>query len=73
LSQNVITFQAEGAQRKVEAFGWGIGASYVKAGETSMGTGGTGISGGTVGPEDRPWLQGNAFVDADVQKMLDSL
>lgn len=70
---NVITFQAEGAHRKVEAFGWGIGFSYVKSGETGMGTGGTGISGGATGPEDRPWIQGNAFADVEIQKVIDNL
>jgi len=69
---NVIYFSAEGAHRKVEAFGWGIGLSYVRANESSMGTGGTGISGGNSGPEDRPWLQGAAFVDPDL-KLPDSL
>jgi hypothetical protein len=70
---NVVVFKAEGAHRKVEAFGWGIGFSHVKASENNMSTGGTGISGGSAGPEDRPWLQGNAFVNADVQAMLDAL
>jgi len=70
---NVIAFQAEGAHRKVESFGWGLGFSYVTAGEDHMGTGGTGISGGSAGPEDWPWLQANAFVDAGIQDMINSL
>jgi len=70
---NVLVFKAEGAHRKIEAFGWGIGFSYAKASDTSIATGGTGISGGSAGPEDRPWLQGNAFVNAEIQKMLNEL
>lgn len=70
---NVIVFKAEGAHRKVEAFGWGIGFAYAKATDSSLATGGTGISGGSAGPEDRPWLQGNAFVSKTVQEMLDKL
>ena len=70
---NVIVLKAEGAHRKVEAFGWGIGASVTRASEDGLATGGTGISGGSAGPEDRPWLQGNAFVDPVVQDMLNKL
>ncbi len=70
---NVIAFQAEGAHRKVEASGWGIGLSYVSASKDNMGSGGTGISGGSAGPEDRPWLQANAFVDTGIQDMLNNL
>jgi hypothetical protein len=70
---NVLYLKAEGAHRKVEAFGWGIGFSQVKASEDNMSTGGTGISGGSSGPEDRPWLQGHMFVDPTVQDMLNKL
>ncbi len=60
---NVVAFTAEGAHRKVQAFGWGIGVSGTTASENSMVTPGLGISGGNSGPEDWPWLQGAAFVD----------
>lgn len=64
---NIIYFSREGFHRKIEAFGWGIGASGTVANENSMSTPGLGISGGNAGPEDRPWLQGAAFVDPNLK------
>jgi len=63
LGANAIHVSAEGVERVIKAFGWGIGLSYTKATisdtETSGGvaSGGTGISGGTAGYKDRPWIQ----------------
>lgn len=59
-----MVLTAEGAHRKVEASGWGIGF-YTTGGLVSdsgkssgiMG-GGTGWSTNETGPEDRPWIQG---------------
>ena len=59
-----MVLTAEGAHRKVEASGWGIGF-YTTGGLVSdsgkssgiMG-GGTGYSTNETGPEDRPWIQG---------------
>lgn len=61
---NYMVLTAEGAHRKVEASGWGIGF-YTTGGLVSdsgkssgvMG-GGTGYSKNQTGPEDRPWIQG---------------
>ena len=64
---NVIYFTAEGAHRKVEAFGWGVGISGTTTSEHSMTTPGLGVSGGNSGPEDWLWLQGAAFVDPKLQ------
>jgi hypothetical protein len=58
----VIT--TEGAHRKVEASGWGIGTYTVYAGNWDNGKQGGGGGGGLgyatneTGPEDRPWIQG---------------
>jgi hypothetical protein len=61
---NFMMLTAEGAHRKVEANGWGIGF-YVSGGFVSdSGTqgvspgGGTGYASNETGPEDRPWIQG---------------
>jgi hypothetical protein len=61
-----LQITAEGAHRKVEASGWGIGfytvGGTVSDGGTTSGLvgGGTGYSQNETGPEDRPWIQGNA-------------
>ena len=63
LGADVIHVTAEGANRQLKAFGWGIGLSYTRASisdsETSGGIsgGGTGISGGSSGYVDLPWFQ----------------
>ncbi len=63
LGANTVHVTSEGVERVLQAFGWGIGFSYTKAtmngSETASGvaSGGTGISGGTAGYKDRPWLQ----------------
>jgi hypothetical protein len=64
---NVVYFTAEGAHRKVDASGWGIGISGTTTSEHSMTTPGMGYSAGKSGPEDMPWLQGAAFVDPKLQ------
>jgi selenophosphate synthetase-related protein len=61
---NYMVLTSEGAHRKVEAEGWGIGF-YTTGGIISdsgkasgiMG-GGTGYAQNETGPEDRPWIQG---------------
>jgi len=61
---NYMIITAEGAHRKVEASGWGIGfytvvANVSDGGSTSgLGGGGTGYAQNEAGPEDRPWMQG---------------
>jgi hypothetical protein len=61
---NYMIITAEGAHRKVEASGWGIGfytviANVSDGGTTSgLGGGGTGYAQNETGPEDRPWMQG---------------
>jgi len=68
LGANSIHVMAEGAQRELKSFTWGIGISYSQASMAnggkggSLGGGGTGISGGTAGYHDMPWLQIHALV-----------
>ncbi len=68
LGADTVHVTSEGVERVLKAFGWGIGFSYTKAtmnsSETAGGVaaGGTGISGGTAGYKDRPWLQLFALV-----------
>lgn len=58
-----IQVTAEGVERQIEAFGWGIGFAYTSASinvaedRGGVGTGGTGISGGHAGYKDKPWLR----------------
>jgi hypothetical protein len=60
---NFMVITAEGAHRKVEAQGWGIGfytsiATVSGSGKDSVaGGGGTGYAYNETGPEDRPWIQ----------------
>ena len=61
---NFMILTAEGAHRKVEASGWGVGF-YTVGGQVSDGGQTSGIVGGGMGyaknetgPEDRPWIQG---------------
>ncbi len=60
-----LQITAEGAHRKVEASGWGVGffttGAKVSDGGTVSGLvgGGTGYASNEAGPEDRPWIQGN--------------
>jgi hypothetical protein len=60
---NVVYFAAEGAHRGVEASGWGIGFAHTKASHDNVSVGGTGYAAGKSGPQDKPWLQGFAFVE----------
>jgi len=60
---NVVYFAAEGAHRGVETSGWGIGFAHTKASHDNVSSGGTGYSAAKAGPEDKPWLQGFAFVE----------
>ena len=55
---------SEGVNIKVRSFGWGLGLSYTAASvggpdnnQSGVGTGGTGISGGSAGYDSLPWLQ----------------
>ena len=63
LGADVIHVTAEGVDRELRAFGWGVGLSYTRASisdsESSGGvaSGGTGISGGSAGYADLPWFQ----------------
>lgn len=65
---NYLVLTAEGAHRKVEASGWGIGghgtyAGVNEAGKLSgLGGGGLGYSSNQTGSEDRPWIQGYSGV-----------
>lgn len=61
---NYMVITSEGAHRKVEASGWGIGTYGVYGGvsdtgkESGAGGGGMGYAQNETGPEDRPWFQG---------------
>jgi hypothetical protein len=61
---NYMVVTSEGAHRKVEASGWGVGTYGVYGGvsdtgkESGAGGGGTGYASNETGPEDRPWFQG---------------
>jgi len=61
---NYMVITAEGAHRKVEAFGYGFGTYAVYAGNWDSGKqgggggGGLGFAANETGPEDRPWIQG---------------
>jgi len=69
---NVIHFTAQGAVRDTQSFGWGIGFNTTQAqiydgqDKSNVSAGGFGISGGTAGTRDKPWLQGFGLVDADL-------
>jgi hypothetical protein len=62
---NHLQITSEGAHRKVEASGWGIGTYTVggaisDSGKTSgLVGGGLGYASNETGTEDRPWIQGN--------------
>ena len=64
-----LQITSEGAHRKVEASGWGIGTYTVAgtvsdAGKTSgLAGGGLGYAQNETGTEDRPWIQGNVGLD----------
>ena len=59
-----MVLTAEGAHRKVEASGWGIGtytvygANWDGGKQSGGGGGGFGYAKNQTGPEDRPWIQG---------------
>jgi len=55
----------EGITKKLEMLSWGIGFNYGKATETSMGTGGTGVSGGSSGTGKYPYHQFVAAVEVE--------
>ncbi len=67
---NVIHFTAQGAVRDAESFGWGIGfnttAATINSNDggdfSTVSSGGFGISKGTAGMRDKPWLQGFGLV-----------
>ena len=66
---NVIHFTAQGAVRDAQSFGWGIGFNTTQAqiydgqDKSNVSAGGFGISGGTAGTRDKPWLQGFGLID----------
>lgn len=70
---NVIHFTAQGAVRDTQSFGWGIGFNTTQAqiydgqDKSNVSAGGFGISGGTAGTRDKPWLQGFGLIDADLE------
>ena len=61
---NYLVITAEGAHRKVEAQGWGVGtytvygANWDNGKQSGGGGGGLGYAWNETGPEDRPWVQG---------------
>jgi hypothetical protein len=63
LGANAIQVSAQGVERVMKAFGWGVGLAYtratISADEAAGGvaSGGTGIAGGEAGYKDRPWIQ----------------
>jgi hypothetical protein len=63
LGADAIHITAEGVERELRSFGWGVGLAYTKASisadETSGGvaSGGTGVAGGKAGYKDLPWFQ----------------
>ena len=67
-----MVIKLQGAHRKVEANGWGIGihsntAAVSQEGQVgAIGGGGFGYSRNVTGPEDRPWLHAFGVVDPDV-------
>jgi hypothetical protein len=73
---NFMIITAEGAHRKVEASGWGIGTYAVYGGnwdngkQSGGGGGGLGYASNETGPEDRPWIQGyvGCKEDPELQK-----
>ena len=70
---NVIHFTAQGAVRDAQSFGWGFGFNTTQAqiydgqDKSNVSAGGFGVSGGTAGTRDKPWLQGFGLIDADLQ------
>jgi hypothetical protein len=71
---NVIHFSAQGAVRDVSAWGAGIGFNTTQASIHSsdndhgnVSAAGFGISWAEAGTRDKPWLQGFALVDHDLQ------
>jgi hypothetical protein len=63
MGANAIHVSAEGTQRKLKSFGWGIGFNYTQAtlnsdeDSSGIGSGGLGISGSTAGYVNMPWMQ----------------
>ena len=63
LGADAIQVTAEGTQRKLKSFGWGIGFNYTRAtingseDQSGVGSGGLGISGSTAGYVNMPWMQ----------------
>lgn len=72
---NFMIITKEGAHRKVEAKGWGIGTygtsgNISKSGNSSSVVGGgTGYSDNETGTEDRPWIQGYVGCKEDMKFM----
>lgn len=71
---NVIHFSAQGAVRDVEAWGAGFGFNTTQASlhsnsnsDGNVSAAGFGISYAEAGTRDKPWLQGFALVDHDLQ------
>ena len=69
MNANALHVTAEGAHRILKAFGWGFGSNTTHASmngtEQDYGnvtSGGFGLSGGTAGYKDMPWLQMFALV-----------
>jgi len=60
---NAVQITAEGVERELTTFSWGLGVAYsyasINANEDrgGIGSGGTGIAGGKAGYKDRPWLR----------------
>ena len=71
---NVVHFSAQGAVRDVEAWGAGFGFNTTQASlhsnsnsDGNVSAAGFGISYAEAGTRDKPWLQGFALVDHDLQ------
>lgn len=71
-----IQFLNEGTNTELSASSWGVGFAYTKAGESSIGSGGTGWTTGWSGYDNLPWQQfmflkvsdPNAVADVEVKK-----
>jgi len=76
---NVIHFTVQGAVRDTQSFGWGIGFNTTAASinnsqqHSSISSGGFGISGGTAGMRDKPWLQGFGLVVKDLKSPVSAV
>jgi hypothetical protein len=68
IGADTLFVTAEGFSKELSSFGWGIGLAWTRATISEdqrsggVGSGGFGISGGSAGYKDKPWLQTFALV-----------